>query len=133
MSIYDHIQQLDEIEMHRQEYILDNKDEILELVKEEGFYFPERVTRFLLDNYIEEIEILQDVDVNESGQAVYKFIGFNFDKVINKLFFYDCDLAHDLDNDDWLDLYMSVWHTANQQKNQRLIAFLEKRIKNKYA
>lgn len=120
MSIYDHIQQLDQQEIARQEYILDHKNEILELVKEEEFYFPERVTRFLLDNHIEEIKIDQE-------------FGFNLDQVIGKGFIYDCDLAHNLTNDSWLDLYMIVWHKANEQKNERLITFLEQRIRNKYA
>ena len=39
MSIYDHIQQRDQEEIARQEYILDHKDEILELVKKEDFTF----------------------------------------------------------------------------------------------
>lgn len=120
MSIYDHIQQLDHEEIARQEYILDHKDEIIELVKEQEFYFPERVTRFLLDNHIEGINICQE-------------FGFNLDQVIDEGFWYDYDLAYNLTNDDWLDLYMSVWHQANQQKNERLITFLEQRIRNKYA
>lgn len=121
MSIYDHIQQLDQQEIARQEYILDHKDEILELVKDQGFYFPERVTRFLLDNHIEGIKICQE-------------FAYNLDQVIDEGFWYDVECTDDLIEDKiWLDLYMSVWHKANQQNNQRLIAFLEQRIKNKYA
>ena len=121
MSIYDHIQQLDHEEIARQEYILDHKDEILELVKEQEFYFPERVTRFLLENHIEEIQIDQE-------------FGFNIDQVIDEGFLHDIECTDDLIADEiWLDLYMSVWHKANQQKNERLITFLEQRIRNKYA
>ena len=89
MSIYDRIQQRDQEEIARQEYILDHKDEILELIKEEGFYFPERVTRFLLDKHIEEINICQE-------------FGFDLDQVIDRAFIYDCDLADGLYDDECL-------------------------------
>ena len=132
MSIHDHIQQLEEKEIGRQQFILDHRDEILELVKELEINFPKKVTNYLLDNHIEDIEILHDVDVYESGNPVYKFIGFDLSKVIDQAYMYDLKCIDDFDII-CLDIYMSVWHRANEQKNQRLITFLEQRIRNKYA